>query len=117
MKGQQELGIQHQGMGLYPGFVIGKTGFWSPVTVDDIPQGGVADNKSKVKALDLVVFFGDKITTLLPAPALMKRNEFGSRVVQLPGYGAQCPLIGFDLMLCLQRCRERRRGYIPGFGR
>jgi hypothetical protein len=103
-------------VGLYPDFVIAETGIRFPVTVDHIPQAGVADDKSKVKALDPVVFYGVKIAALLPTPALMKRNEFGSRAVQLRGYGAQCPLIGFEPMLCLQRCHGGRRGYSPRLG-
>ena len=93
MKGQQKLGIYHQGMNFYPGFVIGVTGLWPPVTVDDIPQGGVADNESKVEAFDLVVFFAVKITPLGPTPALMKRSELGSRALQLPSHSVQFPLI------------------------
>ncbi len=75
------------------------------------------DNESKVEAFDLVVFYAGKITSLGPTPALMKCNELGSRVLQLPGYRVQCPLIGFDLKFCLQGCHRRQRGYNPGFAR
>ncbi|MDX2492644.1 MAG: hypothetical protein QNK41_19405 [Desulfosarcina sp.] len=77
----------------------------------------MADNESKVEAFDLVVFFAVKITPLGPTPALMKRNEIGSRALQLPGYRVQCSLIGFELKRCLQGCHRRQRGYNPGFAR
>ena len=117
MKGQQELGIQHEGMGLNPSFVIGEAGLIPPVAVDDIPQGGVADNESKVEAFDLVVFLAVKITPRGPPPALMERNELGSRAFQLPGHRSQCLLIGFDLKPGLQWCRGLRKEYNSGFGR
>lgn len=94
-------------MGFYSGFVIAETGLSPPVTVDDVPQACVADNESKLEALDLVVFFAVKITPPGPTPALIKRDELESRTLQLCGDSLQRLLIGFDLELGLQRCRGR----------
>ena len=45
-------------MGFYAGFVIGETGLWPPVAVDNIPQSGVTDNETKVEAFNLAELFG-----------------------------------------------------------